>query len=687
MSIKHIMLTLFACLFAVTAANAAPQSHVINKVKAGELVIDPPTLINLGFEWVIQGDDNRNAKVDVAYRRKGDRKWKAAMPLLRLQHERVYQGEGVFNVEMPNMFAGSILDLEENTAYEVRLTLSDPDGGGAVKMVTAKTRAEPMPAAGGHVYHVYPRDWKGPKEAGSFNDLMCAYNYYCGGGDTQTGGRPRVKAGDIILVHAGTYRYHPEFYTGDRSINSTTPVEGTYYLFGNGTPEKPIVIKAAGDGEVVFDGGGNFNLFNVKAANYNYFEGLTFKNTQIAIWAGTQFQSGAVGLTVKHCRFENINLGIFTNFAGSSNFNILDNTFIGRDNPNRLEGWVGEPWKTLAAANGAKFPPTLDSYTAVRVYGSGHVIAYNYVANFHDGIDVETYGNPDGNTPDPTAATGPYYPPRKDWHLRPVAIDYYNNYMTNFHDNAFEIDGSMHNVRVMRNMMLNSASHPMCNQPAIGGPVYWIRNIIYHAPGGSTRTSNGAPGMIYLNNTILSETSIRTTSNSHWMNNLMLGENVQPAIFAVNTYTNYTSSDYNGFRVNPGVAESFEWSSPPFGVAQDFRDLLAAADGVQTPPDKTLVTRRYATLAQYSTESHQDTHSVLLDYDVFQHVPMLDAKDMKTVQKLYDAKDLDFRLRPGSAAVDRGAVIPNVTDGYSGNAPDLGALELGQPLPHYGPRS
>ncbi|HEY1877587.1 MAG TPA: hypothetical protein VGG66_08955 [Rhizomicrobium sp.] len=682
MSARNIALALFASLCAISVAHAAPQP--MNKIKAGELVIDPPTLINLGFEWVIQGDDNRNARVDVAYRRKGDAQWKTAMPLLRLQHERVYQGEGVFNVEMPNMFAGSILDLQENTAYEVRLTLSDPDGGGAVRMVTVKTRAEPMPASGGHVYHVYPRDWKGPKEPGSFNDLMCAYNYYCGGGDTQTGGRPRVKPGDIILVHAGTYRYHPEFYTGDRSINSTTPVEGTFYLFGNGTPEKPIAIKAAGDGDVIFDGGGNFNLFNVKAANYNYFEGLTFRNTQIAIWAGTQFQSGAVGLTVKHCRFENINLGIFTNFAGSGNFYIADNTFIGRDNPDRLEGWVGEPWKTLAATNGAKFPPTLDSYTAVRVYGSGHVIAYNYVANFHDGIDVETYGNPDGDTPDPTAATGPYYPARKDWHLRPVAIDYYNNYMTNFHDNAFEIDGSMHNVRVMRNMMLNSASHPMCNQPAIGGPIYWIRNIIYHAPGGSTRTSNGAPGMIYLNNTILSETNIRTTSNSHWMNNLMLGENVQPAIFAVNTYTNYTSSDYNGFRVNPGAAESFEWSSPPWGVAQDFRDLLAAADGVQTPPDKHLVTRHYATLSQYSADTRQDTHSVLLDYDVFEHVPMLDAKDMKTVQKLYDDRDLDFRLKPGSAAVDKGAAIPNVTDGYSGNAPDLGALELGQPLPHSG---
>src|SRR6202035_211035 len=105
----------------------------MNKVKAGELVIDPPTLINLGFEWVIQGDDNRNARVVVNYRRKGDHAWKTGMSLLRLQHERVYQGEGVFNVEMPNMFAGSILDLEENTAYEVRLALSDPDGGNAVK--------------------------------------------------------------------------------------------------------------------------------------------------------------------------------------------------------------------------------------------------------------------------------------------------------------------------------------------------------------------------------------------------------------------------------------------------------------------------------------------------------------------------------------------------------------------------
>ena len=110
---KTIALALLACLICVTA-QAAPPAHM-NTVKAGELVVDPPTLINLGFEWVIRGDDNRNAQVAVSYRKKGDSAWQTAMPLLRLQHERVYQGEGVFNVEMPNMFAGSILDLQENT--------------------------------------------------------------------------------------------------------------------------------------------------------------------------------------------------------------------------------------------------------------------------------------------------------------------------------------------------------------------------------------------------------------------------------------------------------------------------------------------------------------------------------------------------------------------------------------------
>jgi len=421
----------------------------------------------------------------------------------------------------------------------------------------------------------------------------------------------------------------------------------------------------------------------VKVANYNYFEGVTIRNTDIAIWAGTQFIAGSKGLTVKRCRFENVNLGVFTNYAGSSNFYIADNYFFGRDDSKHLLGWIGPYWAQIAGAAGQKFPPVLASYTAVRLYGPGHVVAYNYVADFHDGIDVETYGNPDGSH----AIDGPHYPPREYWDRRPVAIDFYNNYMTNFHDNAFEIDGSMHNVRVMRNMMVNSASHPFCNQPAIGGPIYWIRNIAYHAPGGSTRMTNGAAGVLFYNNTILTETSAGSSANTHWRNNLMLGENSAPAILSVNTYTNYTSSDYNGFRLNPQADYSFQWNSPPFKTQVDYTGLLSASPergAARTNPG--LEVRRFLTLADYSKATGQDLNSVIVDYDVFVNVPRLDAQDLKNVQTLYKAADFDFRLKPGSAAIDRGMILPNITDGFSGAAPDLGALELGQTPPHYGPR-
>ena len=686
---KNMMLFVaLTVLIAPGFAGRTTGQEMVIKVKPGELVIDHPTLINLGFEWVIQGDDNRSAKVDVSYRKQGETAWKQGLPLLRLHGERIYQTDGVFDVISPNMFAGSILDLEPDTGYETRFVMSDPDGfiGQNAKTVTktvlVRTRPEPKPYAGGRVFHVYPPNYKGTRIEPAFDGLMCAYNYYCGGGDTVTAGRPRVKAGDTILIHAGLYRYRADLYTGDRNINATTPFEGTYYLTASGTADRPIAIKAAGDGDVTFDGNGNFNLFNVKAANYNYFEGVTIRNTEIGIWAGTQFIAGSKGLTVTHCRFEDVNLGIFTNYSGSSDFYIADSYFFGRNDSKHLLGWNGPFWAQFNGVDGQIFPPVLASYTAVRLYGPGHVVAYNYIADFHDGIDVETYGNPDGSH----AIDGPHYPSREYWERRPVAIDFYNNYLTNFHDNAVEIDGSMHNVRVMRNLMVNSASHPFCNQPAIGGPIYWIRNIAYHAPGGSTRLTNGAAGVLFYNNTILTETSAGSSANVHWRNNLMLGENSAPAIFSVNTNTNYSSSDYNGFRPNAGAAFSFEWNSPRRDTLADYSGLIAGGGRGSPASNTSLEARRFPTLTDYSAGTRQDLHSVVVDYDVFVNVPRLDAKDLKKVQAVYKAEEFDFRLKSDSAAIDRGVALPNVTDGFAGRAPDLGALEHGQAPPHYGPR-
>ena len=103
-----------------------------NMVKPGEFVIEPPTLINLGFEWYVEGDDNNDAVVEVWYRKKGDNNWKKALPLLRINRE---QSNYVFTVggiswqyTAPNMFAGSVLDLDPDTEYECHFVMSDPDG-------------------------------------------------------------------------------------------------------------------------------------------------------------------------------------------------------------------------------------------------------------------------------------------------------------------------------------------------------------------------------------------------------------------------------------------------------------------------------------------------------------------------------------------------------------------------------
>ena len=83
---------IWTCALATFAAGA-PFAHAAAaqddlKVTPGELVIEHPTLINLGFEWHIDGDANRNASVEVSYRKQGENAWKQAMPRPRNQLRR-----------------------------------------------------------------------------------------------------------------------------------------------------------------------------------------------------------------------------------------------------------------------------------------------------------------------------------------------------------------------------------------------------------------------------------------------------------------------------------------------------------------------------------------------------------------------------------------------------------------------
>ena len=97
---------------------------------------------------------------------------------------------------------------------------------------------------------------------------------------------------------------------------------------------------------------------------------------------------------------------------------------------------------------------------------------------------------------------------------------------------------------------------------------------------------------------------------------------------------------------------------------------------------KARVTKQFKTLPEFSAATGQDTHSKLVDFDVFRKV----TPPGPNPQTLYKPADFDFRLRAGSAAIDAGVRLPGVNDGFEGRAPDLGALEGDQPVPHYGPR-
>jgi hypothetical protein len=637
----------------------------VDKTIAKEFITERPTLISLGFEWRIDGDDNRNASVAVSYRKKGESAWKEGLPLLRIGNERI--NENSFNYITPNGFAGSIFELEPDAEYECRFAMSDPDGidGKTENIVTVRTRFEPKPAVGGKTYHVYPPGFNGRKEEPSFTGLLGAYYTGAGGSDYFNSYPPRVQPGDVILVHAGVYKDDRYRYGGGMGTISS----GTYFLTQSGTAEKPIVIKGAGDGEAIFDGDGAYNLFNVMAANYNYLEGLTIRNTDLAIWGGQKGIIGSSGVTVKHCRFENVGRAIYTDWSGSKDYYIADNTMIGRFNPNYLMGFTGRTWQNLP-----EFNPKLVSEYAVKVYGQGHVVAYNYIAQFHDGVDVATYGNPDG-TPNPI-------PDRM-----PVSIDFYGNDISNVEDNCIESDGGAHNIRIFRNRCFNHGHRALSVQPMFGGPVYFIRNIVYHAPeGGAVKFTASSSGIVVYHNTFLAPVKpmLLAASNVHYRNNLVLGKSETLETFAVETNTNYSSSDYNGFRPNDGAEFSFEWSTPPLNMRANFPGEAGKLSTQQQGQleARARETRRFKTLKEYSEKTDQDKHSILVDYDVFMRVTP-PGPDPKT---LYKPSDFDFQLRPGSAAVDAGVRLPGINDDFTGRAPDLGAYEVGKPVPHYGPR-
>lgn len=159
-------------------------------------------------------------------------------------------------------------------------------------------------------------------------------------------------------------------------------------------------------------------------------------------------------------------------------------------------------------------------------------------------------------------------------------------------------------------------------------------------------------------------------SNVHFRNNLFLGTDAKDrgiATFA--NATRYSTYDYDGYRPNRGVDAQYTWLSP-----------AGANEYAPQPSDW----RTFPSLAALVEATGQERHGIEVDYDIFEN---LRGPDPAQRYAVYYSGELNFRLKPGSKAVDAGVRLPTINDDFTGRAPDLGAYESGRPEPHYGPRT
>jgi hypothetical protein len=284
----------------------------------------------------------------------------------------------------------------------------------------------------------------------------------------------------------------------------------------------------------------------------------------------------------------------------------------------------------------------IEDVNGVTITGAGHVVAYNRMTGLADGIHGSSHG-------------------------RLSASDIYNNDIEASTDDGIEGDEADTNVRIFRNRITNAFSG-ISAQPSNGGPLYVFRNAIYNVLYSPFKLHNDTSGVVILHNTSVAdgipwhiEPGGETVNNVTTRNNLFIGSS-GPALRSTGEMIR-CDFDRDGYGAPGGMG-------PLAGIFNVFAEWNG---------------RTYATpeAAQRSGALYRRHGAVLVNARGNFASGVGIPRNRST---RFPADKIDLRLDPASRAVDAGIVLPNFSDGFSGKAPDLGCCELGQPLPHYGPR-
>jgi hypothetical protein len=276
--------------------------------------------------------------------------------------------------------------------------------------------------------------------------------------------------------------------------------------------------------------------------------------------------------------------------------------------------------------------------------GPGHVIMNNYVQGFRDAI----------STMEASEAKDQY------------SIDILNNDINLAGDDAIEADYCFNNCRIMRNRITNSFIGTS-SQPTLGGPQYIIRNVLYNVVFVPFKLHNSTDGDVILHNTVVKNGSAFVVysgapiSRLYTRNNLMIGG---------------PGGTYNGF--SNGNGQVMQLSDLDRTTADLNYDAFGSTLGTFSGNFGGISFSDLSGMRSNTTEKN----TIQVDLGVFAATVAFPSDPMAA---LLPAADL--RIGAGSPAENAGAIIPNVTDGFIGSAPDIGAYEIGAALPVYGPRT
>ena len=448
------------------------------------------------------------------------------------------------------------------------------------------------------------------------------------GGSAQKEVKARTRAVPKPAADAPVKNVNPETFRD--SLRTARPGDilllspGYYFetaIDRSGEPGKPLVIRADNAHPVI---GSNFDELSLERCRYLILEGLTVN--------GSLNLRFAEDVSVRFCKV-NARFGIIAKQPpGCRNCYIADNVVTYKI-----------PWVNESIGSRSIWGGGANQGEGIEITGPGNVICYNRVSGYRDCISTM-----EGH-----------------WVSDQICIDIYNNDILVGPDDGIEADFCMSNCRIMRNRITNCGMG-LSSQPGLGGPTYFIRNVMYNIAMYPFKLERHSVGNLFLHNTSLKagdgfseHHGQGAYSRTIFQNNLCIGG---------------TGGGQQG-RYSSGTGRAVYLPGYNSSCVFDYNGVGT----YKTPFTGLFGDREISSLAGLRELTGGD-HSIQVDLGVFK-------EGVSFPDPVYPERlPADLQLRPGSAAVDAGVVIPGVNDNFSGKAPDLGAYELGQALPHYGPR-